>query len=433
MKELSLLILFSFSIAIAGAQTVMLGKDDAIKQAAAQNSQMQMAANDVKIAEAKYRQTDAVFLPGIKVDYTAMVTNNPLNAFGFKLQQQSISQSDFAPDLLNNPDATGDFGAKATVMQPIFNADMLAMRKAARRQINIAGFKMQRTSDYIRFAAETGYYNLQMAYEMQAVSKDALNTLHAVYKWVQDRYDQGYVQKSDLLNVEVQIKALETQISAAEAAIAEYSDNLSVLMNKPVGTVYKTDSLQMEYNPEIPAASIPDARADYKAMETAIAAYNDMMKSTKRSIIPKLNGFGSYQFNDKNVSGFSSNSYLAGLQLTWNIFQGNESHTKFNTQKLEQKQVALQLTSQKEQDTKELAKAQQQLKNAGYRLVQYKAAIAQAEEALSILENRFKQGLVSTTDVLQAHTQLAQQKLYYRQAVTMHNSTLAYIRFLTAQ
>src|SRR5690606_4019603 len=102
-------------------------------------------------------------------------------------------------------------------------------------------------------------------------------------------------------------------------------------------------------------------------------------------------------------------------------------------QKLEQKQVVLQLTSQKEQDAKELAKAQQQLKNAGYRLVQYKAAIAQAEEALSILENRFKQGLVSTTDVLQAHTQLAQQKLYYRQAVTMRNSTLAYIRFLTAQ
>jgi hypothetical protein len=32
-----------------------------------------------------------------------------------------------------------------------------------------------------------------------------------------------------------------------------------------------------------------------------------------------------------------------------------------------------------------------------------------------------------------AQTQLAQQKLYYKQAVMMHNSTLAYIHFLTAE
>jgi len=433
MKELSLFTLFSFLLIGARAQTVSLKKEEAVKQAMAQNNQVQLAANNIKIAEAKYRQTDAVFLPRIHLDYTAMVTNNPLNAFGFKLQQQGISQSDFAPALLNNPDATRDFSTKATWIQPVFNADMLAMRKAALRQITVAEFKKQRTADYLRLATETAYYQLQMAYEMHAVSKEALNTLQAIYKWMKDRYDQGYVQKSDLLNVEVQVKAIETQIATAEAATAEHSDNLSVLMGKPIGTVYQADSLQMEYNAAYPAASVPAARADYQAMETAIAAYDDMIKSTKRSRIPKINGFGSFQFNDKNMLGMGSNAYLAGLQLTWNIFQGNEVHNQLNTKKLEQNQVALQLTNQREQDAKELAKAQQQLKNAGYQLVQYKTAVAQAEEALSILENRFRQGLVATTDVLQAHTQLAQQKLYYKQAVALHNGTLAYIRFLTAQ
>ncbi len=432
MKELSLFILFSFIIMGAGAQTVALTKEEAVKQAIAKSSQIQIATGDIKIAEAKYRQTDAVFLPRINVDYTAMITNNPLNAFGFKLQQRSISQNDFAPHLLNNPEAAGDFVAKATLMQPIFNADMLAMRKAARSQVNIAAFKMQRTLDYIHFATETAYYQLQMAYEMEAVSKDALKTLQAIYKWVKDRYDQGYLQKSDLLNVEVQVKAIETQIAAAGSAIAEYSDNLSVLMGKPIGVVYRTDGPQMEGDPAGQSLTISSARADYRAMETAIAAYDDMMKSTRRAITPKLNGFGSFQFNDKNMFGFGGNAYLAGLQLTWNIFQGNEANARLNTQKLEQKQILLQLTNQREQDGKELAKAQEQLKNADYQLIQYKAAIAQAEEALYILENRFKQGLVGATDVLQAHTQLLQQKLYHKQAAIMRNSTLAYIRFLTA-
>ena len=143
MKEL-LFILSGFILVEASAQTVPIKKEEAVKQATAQNSQLQMAANDIDIASAKYKQTNAVFLPRISVDYTAMVTNSPLNAFGFKLQQRRISQNDFAPDLLNSPDATGDFGVKATMLQPIFNADMLAMRKAAYRQIAIAGLKKQR-------------------------------------------------------------------------------------------------------------------------------------------------------------------------------------------------------------------------------------------------------------------------------------------------
>lgn len=432
MKKIFLYLLFSTALIGVRGQSVFLAREDAVKLATDSSRQMQIADNLIETAEAKYRQTDAVFLPRVGIDYAAMITNNPLNAFGFKLQQRSIAQSDFAPDLLNSPNATGDFSAKATLMQPVFNAELLVLRHAARKQIAIAGFKKQRTRDYVRFTAETEYSQLQMSCEMLHVSKEALNTLQAIYKWVKDRYDQGYVQKSDLLNVEVQVKAVETQIANAESMIAEHSDNLSLLMGKTIGTRYSPDSLQIEdFGQE--AGYIPDTRSDYKAMETAIASYNDLMKSTRYNLVPKVIGFASYQINDKSMFGFGNSAYLAGVQLTWNIFQGNEVHNKLVTQRLEQKQIKFQLADQKEQDAKALAKANQQLKNAAFQLDQYKAAVAQAEEALQILQNRYKQGLAGTTDVLQAQTQLSQQHLYYKQAVTMHNSTLAYIRFLTAQ
>jgi outer membrane protein TolC len=265
---------------------------------------------------------------------------------------------------------------------------------------------------------------------MIAVTREALSTLQAIYKWTKDRYDQGYVQKSDLLNVDVNVKSIETQLAAANAAVQEHSDNISVLMGKPIGTIYTVDSLQKEEAP-INYATLPTDRADFKAMETAISSYDDMMKSTKRSMIPKVNGFASYQLNDSKALGFSNGAYLAGAQLTWNIFKGDEVRTKLATQQSEQKQISLQLKDSQEQDTKALAKANNQLKEINYQLLQYTAAIEQAKEALLILENRYQQGLVSTTDILQAQTQLSQQKLYYQQAVMMHNSTLAYIRFLT--
>lgn len=431
MKKLFLCSLLSFLLVSTYAQT-FLGKADAIRIAGDSSRKVEMANNGVKTAETKFKQTDAVFLPQLSLNYSGMITNNPLNAFGFKLQQRGITQNDFAPDLLNHPNATSNFSTQALLMQPIFNADMLAMRDAARKQIAIAGYQQQRTQDYVKFSAETEYNQLQLSYEMVAVTREALNTLQAIYKWTKDRFDQGYIQKSDLLNVDVNVKSIESQLATANTAVQEHSDNLSVLMGKPVGTIYTVDSLQQE---EAIAgyAALPQDRSDFKAMETAIASYDDLMKSTKRNLVPKVNGFASYQLNDSKALGFSNGAYLAGVQLTWNIFKGNEVHNKLATQQLEQKQISLQLEDNQEQDTKALAKANNQLKETGYQLVQYRAAVEQAKEALLILENRYKQGLVSTTDILQAQTQLAQQKLYHQQAVMMHNSTLAYIRFLTAQ
>ncbi len=431
MKKLFLFFLLSTSLVWAPAQT-LLTKAEAIRFATDSGRTAAMADNGIKTAEAKFRQTDAVFLPQVTLDYSGMMTNNPLHAFGFKLQQRGITQNDFAPGLLNHPNATGNFTTQATVMQPIFNADMLAMREAARKQMAIAGYQKQRTQDYLKFSAETEYNQLQLSYEMAKVSKEALATLQAIYKWTKDRYDQGYIQRSDLLNVDVNVKSVETQIAATQSAIQEHSDNLSVLMGKPVGVIYRVDSLIPDgnlsnYN------HLPADRSDFKAMETAISSYGDMMKSTRRSMVPKVNGFVSYQLNDSRALGFGNGAYLVGVQMTWHVFKGNEVHSKLATQQLEQKQITLQLQDSKEQDTKALAKANSQLTEANYRLAQYHSSVQQAQEALQILENRYKQGLVSTTELLQAQTQQALQKLYYKQAVTMHNSTLAYIRFLTAR
>lgn len=428
MKKLLLCLLSGAALIGAKAQPV-LTRAEAVRLT--ENSRkIALADNNILSAEAKFKQTEAVFLPQLTLDYSGMITNNPLNAFGFQLQQRSIAQSDFAPDLLNHPDATGNFATQAMIRQPIFNADMLAMRVAARKQITIAGYQKQRTLDYLKFSAETEYSQLQLSYEMESVSREALTTLQAIYKWTKDRYDQGYVQQSDLLNVAVHLKSAETQIVTATAAIQEHSDNLSLLMGKPTGTIYPVDSLTPA-DDLVSDHNIPTDRADFKAMETAIATYDDMIRSTQNSLIPNVNGFAAYQLNDAKPLGFGNGAYLAGFQVTWNVFKGNEVHTKKSVQKLEQKQIEIQLADSKEQDVKALAKAQTQLKEADYQMVQYHSAAIQAGEALRIMEARYKQGLTGTTDILQAQTQLAQQQLYYKQAIMMHNITLAYIRLLT--
>jgi len=122
---------------------------------------------------------------------------------------------------------------------------------------------------------------------------------------------------------------------------------------------------------------------------------------------------------------------LVGIQLSWNIFNGNKTKHVIASQKLERDKLSVQLAQQKDQSRTELDKAYRDLSDASFEADQDKAAIEQATEALRILQNRYQQGLVNTTDVLIADTQLSQLKFSLAQAQFTVDVTRAYIQLLT--
>lgn len=87
MKKLFLFFLLSISLVRVPAQPA-LSKAEAIRLATDSSRTVAMADNVIKTAEAKFKQTDAVFLPQVTLDYSGLMTNNPLHAFGFKLLQR---------------------------------------------------------------------------------------------------------------------------------------------------------------------------------------------------------------------------------------------------------------------------------------------------------------------------------------------------------
>jgi outer membrane protein TolC len=112
-------ILFNAGVLSVSAQdsTKLLSLHEAIAATLNNNKSIQLARLDENIAASGYKETDAIYLPQVGLSYTAMSTNNPLNAFGFKLQQKSITQNDFNPALLNHPGSTPDFTTKLEVQQ----------------------------------------------------------------------------------------------------------------------------------------------------------------------------------------------------------------------------------------------------------------------------------------------------------------------------
>ena len=425
------ILLNAFVVSISAQDSSkLLSLSDAIASAISNNKSIQLAKLDENIAASNYKQTEAIFLPQVVFSYTAMSTNNPLNAFGFKLQQKSITQNDFNPDLLNHPSGTPDFTTKIEVQQPLINMDMMYLRKGAAKQTEVYQYKTQRTKEYLTFEVQKAYLQLQLAYNAVKVLEDALQTTKSVYTFTDNHFQQGLIQKSDVLNAQVQVTTVESNLAKAKSNIKNASDYLSVLMAQPVGIIYKVIDAAATEQWINDTAKIVATRADFMAIQKAIEASDLMIKSNKMSYLPKLNAYGSYQLNDSRMLGFGANAYLAGVQLSWEIFKGNKTKNTIATQTLERNKLTAQLAQQKEQSELELSKAYRDAADAQFEIKQQKSAVEQATEALRILQNRYQQGLVNTTDVLMANTQVLQQKFALAQAVFNANVTKAYIQFL---
>jgi outer membrane protein len=81
----------------------------------------------------------------------------------------------------------------------------------------------------------------------------------------------------------------------------------------------------------------------------------------------------------------------------------------------------------------EIDKTQREMHDILVEIKKDESSMSQADEALRILQNRFKAGLSNTTDLLTAQAQLSQQRLLLSQSVMNYDITAYYLDFLLAK
>jgi len=402
--------------------------NEAIQLAEANNKTLKESGLNSSIASEKYKQSSAMFMPQVDLSYSALFTDNPLNAFGFNLQQGTVTAADFDPSKLNNPSLTKDFGSKIEVMQPLINPDLFYQRKAAKKGKEIAELQKMRTSEYVAFQVKQTYMELALAYDAKEVIGRALATSAEGLKRAQSFYDEGLIQRTDLLDAQIFNSKLETDLSQATNSIQDISDRLSLVMGTETGIQYTIDKVTETAEADF---SYNDHRTDFVAMNKAIEAQTMMKQASKMNFLPKLNAFGSYQYNDSKFAQFDKGSYLVGIKLSWNIFNGMRDKRSINISNYEIQKLNTQLSQQKDEAKAELMKSTRALETLSKETVNNQLMVEQAREALRILQDRYSEGLVSTTDLLRSQTQLAQTELALTQSVFKKNVTKAYIELLT--
>ncbi|EMQ94015.1 MAG: TolC family protein [Xanthomarina sp.] len=435
MKKQIYLLSFMLISAVAYAQQLVpITKTEVLARVSEENRAIKISEQEYLEAKADFKQTNAIFLPNITASHTGMATTNPLMAFGSKLNQEILTPSDFNPDLLNNPGQVENFATRFEIQQPLINMDGFYQRKAAKSKMEAQALQIERTSDYYAFEVEKAYMQLQLAYKGVDVLEKALETANENKTLAENSFKQGYLQRADVLSVEVRVNEVKNQLQTAKSNIANASNYLSFLMSDTNNVIYKpSDSLQIGNFGVMNSEVISENRADIKALQLATNAYETMNKADNMSFLPRLNAFGSYELYDDQIFQGDANGYIFGAQLSWTILDGTKRFGKSQKSKAEFEKSKLQYEQYVSQNQLELNKAKRMLTDAENRLNLTKLALEQSEESLRIRTNRYEEGLEKTTDLLLAETQYAQKQLEYYQTIFEYNYAQAYLQFLTKE
>ncbi len=410
--------------------------DSLMNSVKSKNLTLKINEENLNISKAQYQESLGAILPQLSVSHQGFRTNNPVFAFGSRLNQGIFSQSDFDVNALNNPDAITNFTTTFQIAQPVLNINKLIQRKAANYAFKAQEFQNNYMTSALLMKTQTLYMQLQLTYESQKVVNETLSMVQKNYDQANNFYNEGLIQKADLLAAQIRLSEVKTQQRSVEQSIKNLSDQLKQLMQSDTeATLKPVDSLQVIslWEKDETAQESALNTSDIQAFEFKKLSYDKLYEAQKYSFLPTLNAFGQFQYFDDEIFGTSSDNYFFGAELKWDLFNGYTRIANLHKQKAEAEKVRLEQQNYIEEKKNDIQESIRAIELAEEQMNTQKVAVEQSEEAFRIVNNRYQEGLEKTTDLLAAETRFSNIQLSYLQSVFNYNYNLLYYQFLTGK
>lgn len=263
------------------------------------------------------------------------------------------------------------------------------------------------------------YFQLVGQKALLAVSEQNKKALEDHLKDIKAFKSVGASTHYDVLRV-------ETQLSLAQSELLNTIDNLEIakmklgeLMGKEAESRTPTDNLphltaQILNEKQIQEFSI-EQRGDIKSLSKKLEATESLATSSSKYWIPRVSLIGEYNYYNNINERFADSSafrdsYFAGVNLTWNIFDGMSSISRSGIQS--EQQVQMQKTFSMSQ-----IKAKQDIEMWKRKFLYFcnvtlarENDIQRSEEAVRLAKAGQKAGVRTSTEFLDAEVDLFRSK-----------------------
>jgi outer membrane protein len=409
------------ALAAAASAGLMAQEPISLKEASGlilkNNQQVQIAAEAVTGAKEKIGESKSAYLPQVNLSgtYTRM------SLFG----EFSIP---FNGELMTIKFGTpNNYNIRASVMEQVFNwgrtARTVEMSKAG---VDLANDGVAMAKHQLSYQAVPLFYGTLYFQEAVKVLDEALAAFEKKLAIARQRYDAGLASSFDINLMEVQISALRAQRLDFLASIDKFRIAFNTLAGREPETPFQP-AAEFVFQPADFAAdaALQEAlanRVEFRQWQHQMTLNRASLALAKTGNKPNVTATFNYEFRNGFMPEMDTikGNWTALLALTYPLFDGFRVRAQVAAAASGLRAVELRKTDLERTVGMEIDSALIELRTYEAKWPLEGLKITQAEDALRIADERFRGGLLSATELIDAQNAVENARLSRLQIVYNH-------------
>ncbi len=368
---------------------------------------LQSVIKKAEAAKKKLSAAKALRLPNLNFNggYTVIDDDDPAIKFGGAAIP--MAQDEFL-----------SFSTMASL--PVFTSWAISNGIAAAESSLAAAFINQdREKQDLKLTVAEAYVLVLRSTRGLAVAKSHVESLESHATDVENLYSQGFVAVNDLLAAKVSLAdAVQKELQAKnrlDIARSAYNRLLGFPLTRIVDLV-EIKPYRPEQDLETLSRAALDIRHELKVLTHMINAMYSNAKTKAAASRPQIAVSGGYK-KTENKYMEPEGAWTATLGVKWNFFDGGLARHKAGEIKLQAQALSEKRADVKTLITLQLRHAWLNIDESYKRVEVTQKALAQGEENLKVVKDRYQEGLATNTEVLDAETLRTLSHFNYDSAV----------------
>lgn len=324
------LVLVSF---LGSAQENLLSKQEAIAKALENNFGILVANNNLRIAENNKSLMNSGFLPSLTGNAGASYDKSNQEA---TFQDGNVRAIDGAE--------TTRYNASLNMNYTLFDGlGRMYDFKRLKEEYNLSALETRETIETTMLQLFTVYFEVARLTENINVLEETFSNTKNRLQRAEYSFEFGRTNKLDVLNAEVDLVNDSINLMNERQTLRNTKRDLNLLLNRELLTTFEVDTVVTFSNPirleEFLGLGVEN-NVRILQMKQNIKINDFTLKSSKSVFLPTVGLTGSYGWNQGNFPATNflasnvSTGVSAGLNLTWNLFNGGTSITQIKNAKI---------------------------------------------------------------------------------------------------
>lgn len=327
-----------------------------------------------------------------------------------------------APPQTVFPNIPNDYRARAGLAVPLYTSGRVSGQiAAAGHDRDAAAKEVDAGMGDVVLETVTAYWNLVNARETERVLAESIVSFEADLKQVRDRFDVGMAARNDILNVQVERDRAE--LSRLEAGTSAAVANLNLIRLLGLAPGAAIEPSEPVTSPVPPSEDVEElvaratlGRPELAALRSRAAAAEASIRIARSANRPQANVVAGYDYARPNtrilpLTDTWNDTWSVGVSLSLLAFDGGRTSAATAEARARADAARHELELRERIIRLEVAARSFDLSNRRAGLAVAERNLEAARENVRVSQDRYREGLIPSSELLDAETRLLQSGL----------------------